>query len=164
MNEAYFEIMIKRQSKPYMKMLTLVSLILGVCFFLLGIFGILPAFIPGFLCLVVWYFLRLYETVEFEYLYVDKELQIDRILGKTKRKRMETLDLSVLEILAPEKSHELDRYRNGKMEKKDYTSGSSKVGNSYYTLVIQGKMILLEPTPELVKTIQMIAPRKVFTY
>lgn len=163
MNEAYFEIMVKKQSMPYMKFLTLISQVLGCCFLLLGVFGVLLAFLPGILCFIAWYFLRLYKTVEFEYLYVDKELQIDRILGKTKRKRMETLELSQLEIMAPKNSHELDRYRNSKIEKKDYTS-CGKDEKTYYALVIQGKMIYLEPTMELVKAIQMIAPRKVFTY
>lgn len=164
MNEAYFEIMIKKQCKPQMKIFTLAARILGCCFLFLGLLGILLAFLPGIFCLILSYFLNLYQTVEFEYLYVDKELQIDRILGRTKRKRLETLDLLQLEILAPGNSHELDRYHSRKMEMRDYTSGSSKDGKGYYTLVINGRMIHLEPTQDLVKTIQMISPRKVFTY
>lgn len=164
MNEAYFEIMIKKESAPYLRILTLTTLILGGGFVFLGILGIVLAFVPGILCLVAWYLLQLYKNVEYEYLYVDKELQIDRILAKSKRKRMETLDLSRLEVMAPKNSHELDRYRNSSMGKKDYTSGRSDREKSFYGLVIEGTMIYLEPTAELVKSIQMIAPRKVFTY
>ncbi|MBR5579240.1 MAG: hypothetical protein IKW28_09640 [Lachnospiraceae bacterium] len=164
MNEAYFEIMVKKQSSPFRKILTPVSLILAVFFTVLGIMGIFPALFLGLACIVAWYFLNLYRTIEYEYLYVDKELQIDRILGKTKRKRMEILDISQLEILAPEKSHQWDSYRAKKLTKKDYTSGSQEYSKNVYVLVISGNVIYFEPTLELVKAIQMIAPRKVFTY
>ena len=164
MNEVYFEIMVKKQIPPFRKILTLVSLILAVFFIVLGIMGIFAALFLGLVCAAAWYFLNLYQTVEYEYLYVDKELQIDRILGKTKRKRMETLDMSRLEVLAPEKSHQWDSYRVKKLTKKDYSSGNPENSKNVYVLVISGNVVYFEPTLELVKTIQMIAPRKVFTY
>ena len=110
------------------------------------------------------YVISLYSSVEYEYLYIDKELQIDRILAKNSRKRMETLDLKELEVLAPIRSHELDRYRNQSMKKMDYSSGDDSQNIQKYMLVISGKQIIFEPTLEMVKTIQMFAPRKVFTY
>lgn len=164
MNEAYFEIMIKKQVSPAMKILALVSAILTCFFLFLGIMGVFPSLILGAGCALGWHFLNLYKTVEYEYLYVEKELQIDRILGKTKRKRMETLDVSQLEVLAPLNSHQLDAYGKGKTQKKDYTSGEGPQNKKVYVMVIGGKSIYFEPTPELVKAIHMIAPRKVFNY
>ena len=35
---------------------------------------------------------------------------------------------------------------------------------SNYMLVVNEKQIIFEPTEEMVKTIKMFAPRKVFTY
>ena len=164
MSEAYFEIMIKKQVSPFMKIIALVSAILTCFFLFLGVMGVIVAFLPGIICIVAWYFLNIYKTVEYEYLYVDKELQIDRILGKTKRKRMETLDVSQLEVLAPMNSHQWDSYRKGNVQKKDYTSGKEENQKEIYVMVIGGNAIHFEPTPELVKAIHMIAPRKVFTY
>ena len=139
------------------------ALLAGVCVvaMVMGfIWGILLAAAFGVAC----YILTIYSVVEYEYLYVDKELQIDRILGKSSRKRMETLDLKQLEILAPLRSHELDGYRNRNGKKVDYSSGDDAGVNPKYMLVIGDKQVIFEPTPEMVKTIHMFAPRKVFTY
>ena len=110
------------------------------------------------------YLLKVFNYVEYEYLYIDKELQIDRILAQNSRKRMETLDLNELEVLAPIRSHELDRYRNRNVKTKDYSSGTEENNASKYMLVVNDKQIIFEPTEEMVKTIKMFAPRKVFTY
>ena len=47
---------------------------------------------------------------------------------------------------------------------KDYSSGEDEKNASKYMLVIKNKYIIFEPTEEMVKTIKMFAPRKVFTY
>ena len=164
MNEAYFEIMIKKQVSPLVRVLAPVMAVLACFFFVLGILGIFLALLASAACAMAFYFLNLFKTVEYEYLYVDKELQIDRILGKTKRKRMETLDVTGLEVLAPVRSHQWDAFRNGRITKKDYTSGTKENEQKVYVMVIGGNAIHFEPTPELVKAIYMIAPRKVFTY
>ena len=77
---------------------------------------------------------------------------------------METLDLNELEVLAPSRSHELDRYRNSNVKKTDYSSGEESHDMQKYMLVVNDKQIIFEPSEEMVKTIHMFAPRKVFTY
>ena len=114
------------------------------------------------ICGIAAYILSLFSYVEYEYLYVDKELQIDRILARSKRKRMETLDLNEFEILAPVKSHALDSYRNRNYKKADYSSGDET--KEKYMLIVKDKQIIFEPTEELVKTVRMFAPRSVYTY
>lgn len=164
MNETYYEIMVAKKKSPLLKVAQIVTAIMAV-FFALTMFtgliwGIVAAAVLGVAC----YFITLHNAVEFEYLYVDKELQIDRILARSNRKRMETLDLNELEILAPVRSHELDRYRNQNYKKADYSSGEEVNEQKKYMLIVNDKQIIFEPTEELVKTIHMFAPRKVFTY
>ena len=77
---------------------------------------------------------------------------------------METLDLNQLEVLAPIRSHELDSYRKRGGSTLDYSSGEEDRDAQKYMLVIGDKKVIFEPTPELVQTIRMFAPRKVFTY
>ena len=95
MNETYYEVMVTRKGNPMIKVAQIVlALLAGVCVIamVMGfIWGILLAAVFGVAC----YILTIYSVVEYEYLYVDKELQIDRILGKSSRKRMETLDLKL---------------------------------------------------------------------
>ena len=164
MNEVYYEILVARKKDAKLQMGQIVTALLaGVCAVsvLFGfIYGIILAPIFGLMC----YFLTLRNKVEYEYLYVDKELQIDRITNQSKRKKMETLDLNQLEILAPIRSHELDSYRKRGGSTLDYSSGEEDRDAQKYMLVIGDKKVIFEPTPELVQTIRMFAPRKVFTY
>lgn len=164
MNEAYYEIMVSRKSTPLLKIGRIVTAILAVFGLLAMLAGMITGIIMAVVCGVASYFLNLFSSVEYEYLYVDKELQIDRILAKNNRKRMETLDLNELEVLAPIRSHELDRYRNRNTKEKDYSSGEESRNDQKYMLVIKDKQIIFEPSEEMVKTIKIFAPRKVFTY
>ena len=43
------------------------------------------------------YFTSLNASVEFEYLYVDKEISVDKILNKTKRKKVEKFETESME-------------------------------------------------------------------
>ncbi len=164
MNEAYYEIMVTKKKSPILKVAQIVTALLAGFFaltmFIGMIWGIVLAVVFGVAC----YFITLYSTVEFEYLYIDKELQIDRILARSKRKRMETLDLNELVILAPVRSHELDSYRNNNYKKADYSSGEEANEQKKYMMIVNDKQIIFEPTEEMVKTIHMFAPRKVFKY
>ena len=164
MNEVYYEILVARKKDPKLQMGQIVTVLLaGACAVavLFGfIYGILLAPIFGLMC----YFLTIRNRVEYEYLYVDRELQIDRITNQSKRRKMETLDLKQFEILAPIRSHELDSYRKRAGAVLDYSSGEEANNPQKYMLVIGDKKVIFEPTPELVQTIRMFAPRKVFTY
>ena len=164
MNEVYYEILVARKKDPKLQVGQIITVLLaGICAVavLFGfIYGVLLAPIFGLMC----YFLTLRNKVEYEYLYVDKELQIDRITNQSKRKKMETLDLNQLEVLAPIRSHELDSYRKRAGATLDYSSGEEANDPQKYMLVIGDKKVIFEPTPELVQTIRMFAPRKVFTY
>lgn len=164
MNETYYEIMVKKKTPASLKIAQLVTGILAVFFALISLLGIFWGMLLAIVCGVACYFLSIHNKVEFEYLYVDKELQIDRILARSKRKTMETLDLKQFEILAPLHSHELNSYRNGKFKKVDYSSGDGVNDKAKYALVINDKMVIFEPTEEMVKTIKMFAPRNVFLY
>lgn len=164
MNEAYYEIMVTKKKSAGLKIAQLVAIILTVFFLLIMFLGVGIGIVLAVVCGVAAYVLSFFSNVEYEYLYVDKELQIDRILAKSNRKRMETIDLNELEILAPVRSHELDSYRNRNYKKADYSSGDEANEQKKYMLIVKNKQIIFEPTEELVKAVRMFAPRKVFTY
>lgn len=164
MNETYYEIMVAKKPSAGMKVARIVCFLFTVAGVLVTFIGALWAVFPTVAFGVATYFLKNFNSIEYEYLYVDKELQIDRIMAKNSRKRMETLDLKELEILAPIRSHELDAYRNRNVKTKDYSSGTEDNNSSKYVLVMRDKQIIFEPTEEMIKTIKFYAPRKVFTY
>ena len=142
MNEVYYEVMVAKKKVPFMKTAQIMFAVMAGFFvfaMMIGMWwGLILAVAFGFAS----HFLKMFGDIEFEYLYIDKELQIDRILARSNRKRMETLDLNQLEILAPVHSHELDSYRNRNYKKADYSSGEEANEQKKYMLIVNDKQII----------------------
>ena len=67
------------------------------------------------------YFVLPLLDLEYEYVFVNGELDIDRIASKAKRKRMKSFDLAKMEIMAPVNSHRMDyQNHNTNMKVLDY--------------------------------------------
>lgn len=162
MNETYVEWLVKRKTPAYMMLLRILSIMLAVCFVLLGFFSIL-AMIIGVILAVAAYFVYLNSDLEYEYLYVDKELTVDKVMAKTRRKRVAVYDIGKIEILAPVKSWHLDNYKNRTDKTVDYSSGEEKQPDTRYVFFYDGRQrVIFEPNEEMIKAITMVAPRKVF--
>lgn len=100
-------------------------------------------------------------NVEYEYVFVNGDLDIDKIMNKSRRKRMFSVDADQMELLAPVGAVELMQYK--KVKTYDYTSGT---GNAQvYGLIISDKgevkQILFEPNETIVEGFFIKAPRKV---
>lgn len=104
------------------------------------------------------------SPVEYEYLYVNGQLDIDIIMNRTRRKKKASYEMSDLEIIAPVKSHELDSYRNNKDIKRfDYSSGEENA-NIYAMVLCKNNIrefVIFEPNEVILNDIKRIAPRKV---
>ena len=103
-------------------------------------------------------------NVEWEYVFVDGQLDFDQILGGEARRRKMRVDFEKLELLAPSKSHRLDQYKNVQMRAYDF---SSLTGADNYTMIChEGNnliKILFEPDEEMLKLMKNKSYRKVFT-
>jgi len=159
-SETYVECLVARKSTFTMRFLKTLLIMLTVCFVLIGM-----VFVPGFLVAIATgvgaYFAYMNADLEYEYLYLDKEISIDKVMAKSRRKRIVTYDVQRMEILAPVKSYHLDAFRNREMKSVDYSSRMDE--NKKYMMVYEGNLkVFWEPSPEMVKAIQTIAPRKVF--
>lgn len=164
MNESYKELMVKKESGFKEKLLRVVCLVPTI---LLGCLTLLTGNIILFIVVVALgilsYFVFQWTDIEYEYLYLDKEINIDKIMAKTRRKRVATISVEKMEILAPEKSHQLDSYRNRNIKAVDYSAGKDLPGQKLYALYSDGNQkYLLNLDDDFAKTIKGIAPRKVF--
>lgn len=165
MNDSYREILVKREMSTGNRILKAVLIVLvAIC--LAGGIIVTPLLLPVgvILGVVFWIFVIPKLDVEYEYLYVNGELDIDAIYSRQKRKRMASYDMQELELLAPTKSHALDSYVNGQGVKiKDFTSGKPEAKS--YTLVLnreKGREIIqVELDDVVVNDIRRISPRKV---
>lgn len=166
MSDSYKEILVKKKMSAGNKLLKGVMITLTVLLVVVG-FVIWPLLIAGVVLGVVSFFVVPKLDVEYEYLYVNGELDIDAIYSKQKRKKIGSYDMVNLEVLAPEKSHELDSFRNKPgMKMKDFTSGDPQV-KSYILVMNQEKgqeMIKVELDESILTDIRRIAPRKVYMY
>ena len=112
---------------------------------------------------VLAYFVNLNSDVEYEYLYLDKELTVDKVLAKTKRKRVAVYQLSRIEALAPIKSYHLDDFKNRDVKVRDFSVGYEDKPDLRYAMYYEGgEKVILSPSPELIKVMKNVAPRKVF--
>lgn len=125
-------------------------------------FGML-SILAAVACGVGAYFVGIRSQVEYEYSYMDKELDVDAIYSKQKRKHLVTFDLGKMEVLAPINSYHLDEYKNRTYQVCDYSSGMSGEQDKRYVMYYSGeKKVIFEPTAEMVEAIMYVAPRKVF--
>lgn len=164
MSEAYKELLIKQVGNKRDKFLGIL-LVAAACIstvsgLLVHFLFLLAAILFGILSYVL-YFRK--KKVEYEYVYVDKELRIDRIYNETRRKRATVLDLSKMEILAKENSHHLDSYRNRQVKETDYSTGMEDTEElSTYVLYYAGTdKYYLSLTEDFMKTIRQTMPHKV---
>jgi hypothetical protein len=109
------------------------------------------------------YFVNLYTDLEYEYLYLDKELVIDKVMAKSKRKRIGTFSLDRMEILAPIKSYHLDNFKNRDAKQSDYSIGEELQPDLRYVMYYEGgRKIILSPSAEMIKVMRNTSPRKIY--
>lgn len=160
MSDYYTEQLVKKRpdSKDLAMKVGLVCLfvlsVLIVFVFPIGL--ILPILVIVF---DVFMFRRL--NVEYEYLYVNGDLDIDKIMNRSKRKKMFVMNVSDLEMLAPVDAPELRQYHNTKTA--NYCSGDNNARQYAMIVADHGelKKIIFEPNDTIVEGFYILAPRKV---
>ncbi|MDO4267755.1 MAG: DUF6106 family protein [Eubacteriales bacterium] len=161
MNETYAEYLIKRKTPAYAWIIIgLLGLITAFFIFMAltgGIISMILMFVSGFLTYMAY---RNFH-VEFEYLYVDRQLNVDRILGKAKRKKAYECTMDEIQLIAPSGAHVLDDYRGGKV----LNCASREPGAKTYTAVVQKSgetvKLIFEPNDKMLQCFRQTAPRKV---
>lgn len=160
MNDFYTEQLVKKQTdmkdiliKAILVSATIVSFVI-ILMYPIGL--ILPIIM---IVIDVFMFRRL--NVEYEYLFLNGDLDIDKIMNKSKRKKMFNANVSDMELLAPVDAAELNQYRNARTLDFSSRTGQAKV----YALVLSGqgetRKVIFEPNETIVEGFYMLAPRKV---
>ncbi len=165
MNESYKELLVKKDKGAKEIITRFVSVVPTVFLGLLTLLtGNMIFFIIVIALGVLDYFVFQWTDIEYEYLYLDKEISVDKIMAKTRRKKVMTISVEKVEIMAPEKSYQLDSYRNRQTKVTDLSAGHDLPDQKLYWVFYEGnRKILMNLTEDFAKTIKGIAPRKVFT-
>ena len=134
MEENYVEWLVKRRDPVYaipLKALMIAVCVISVFLALQTMFGIIimaAAFIGT-------YFVFINLSIEFEYLYADGGLRIDRIMGKARRKKVFDCEKEDVQFVAPSDSYMLKDYENANTKLADYSSG--RKDGKVYAMIYQ---------------------------
>ncbi len=160
--DAYVEHLVKRKTPPYA---LAVKILLGVLF-AAAVFMALTTYIGIVVLLAVCaasYFIMLNLNVEFEYLYIDGQLSIDKILNRNKRKKVMECDKDSLLMMAPLDSYVLKDYEGTGVKVIDCSSGRNDVKK--YAFIYQAgqqrNKVIIEPNEKLLQCIRSTTPRKI---
>ena len=133
----------------------------------LGVFGLfITLTVPfigiliGAICGIAIYFIWPTTKVEYEYLFFDGELSVDKVFNKAKRKRIATYDFKTAEVLAPGNDNEIRRAMNGRVVN-DYSSGYNPDEKKMGAVVKGNKgteVILLEENTDIIEAVRAIKP------
>ncbi len=163
MNDVYVECLVKAKSSFALKVLEGILVVVTIGAGFLAMLRFVEFVIIAIVAAIAAYFVYLSSDVEYEYLYLDKEISIDKVMAKSKRKRIGTYTVDRMEILAPINSYHLDEYKNRNVAQKDYSAGPGEKADGRYVLYYEGgEKLILSPSTELVNALRNVAPRKVF--
>lgn len=168
MSDLYIELLVKKKKTSTDTLLKVLMIAATVILVLVGLMFVKPIILIAAVGMgILDYFKMPALDLEYEYLYVNGELDIDKIMSKQKRKRVGTYDMKNVELVAPKKSHELDSVRNMKdIKVHDYSSMDENAKT--FGMLVKGdknkELVYFDPSPEILKDMQRIAPRSVKLY
>lgn len=160
MGDIYTEQLIKRKKTNKTMIGKIALILLTIAFFVLGM--MIPFVELVFLVMIgVDIYLFRSMDIEYEYLYINGNLDVDKIMSKSRRKKVFEMNVSELELLAPSGYPELRPFQG--LKSMDFTSGEE--GRSVYEMIVlkngEKKKIMFEPNDTIVDGMRMYAPRKV---
>ncbi len=160
MSDFYTEQLVKKKTTGASIILKILMIVLTVASFYIMLFIPFGIILPVGL-IVADFFVFRGQKLEYEYLYVNGDLDIDKIIGQAKRKRVFSASISELEMLAPENSEEINRIQVNKT----LNFSSFVAEHKKYALVVlqngQKVKVIFEPNNTILEGYKMLAPRKV---
>lgn len=164
MNDALYELIVARRPKSYDLPVRILVILLIVAVAVLGMpfLGALALLIAVLLAVLAYYFVFPRLNVEYEYILLNHDLQIDVIYNRAKRKHLKTFDIQAAEIIAPKGSPRLNSYKADKVY--DYSSGnpSAKVYAIMMSMDQKNVCIYIEPDAKMTDNMQQWMGMKMY--
>ena len=164
MNDTYVEVLVEKKKNPMLSAGRILLYGLATACFFIAMVASFAFIIPTVIFAVIGYFVIPMFDLEYEYLYLDREISIDKIMSKEKRKHVYTVDLNKMDVMAPVNSHELDRHKDRGVKTYDFTSHmeDARVYSIVYETGTEGTVLVnIEPNEEMLRAIRNVFPRKV---
>lgn len=162
MNDSYMEYMVKKKFTMKDRLCRILISVLTVFLFLLSL--MIPALLIGaaILAAIAYFFVFPNTDLEYEYLYCDKQITVDKIMAKKNRKQVAVYETDKIEILAPANSYRLKAYENRTLKEVPLWSLEQDEHVPYVMIYEGNQKVILDLPAEFVKMVQSVAPRRVF--
>ena len=164
MNDALYEQLVPRKQKTSGILISILIIVLAVAVAVLGmpLVGFLSFLIAVLILMIAFYFIFPKLNVEYEYMILNHDLQIDAIYNKSKRKHMLSFDIQSAEIIAPKKSPRLNAFHPDKTY--DFTSGNENA--DVYAVMIsldqKNSCVYIEPDRKMIEHMRQWMWSKMF--
>ena len=164
MNDLYVECLVQRKASAIIHLAKMVCFMVGIACIVLNLMtGNLLLLLAAIVFIVGVYLCMLEADVEYEYLYIDREITIDKVIAKSKRKTKANFQIEKMEVLAPVNSWHLDAMKNRSFKELDYSDGEKAQTDNKYVMIYEGTTkVILSPDKAFLDAIKNVAPRKVF--
>ena len=165
MGDLYSELLVKKDKTAKDSLLKYGLIVLTVLAVFAGLIITPLALIIAVALGIACYFVIPKTDVEYEYLFINGDFDIDMIMSKTKRKKVKSFKLSEADLVAPLNSHRMDYYNgNQNMKVLDYSSGNPQHKRFGVITRLDNATckIILEPDEALAQAMKKTAPSKVF--
>ena len=170
----FIEYTVKKKTTNKQKLVRVLNWALMVYMAIMSIIWLPPDFVMFglFVVLIYWliyhFFIYPMTDLEFDYIYCAKEITIDKVMARKKRKQFAVYDLEKMSILAPLGSERLKRYDLEGVKVVDLSSGTdieadNEMGEKRYVMFYDTKTkVILDLSPEFVKIVQNNTLGKVY--
>ena len=165
MGDLYSELLVKKDKTAKDSLLKYGLIVLTVLAVFAGLIITPLALIIAVALGIACYFVIPKTDVEYEYLFINGDFDIDMIMSKTTRKKVKSFKLSESDLAAPLDSHRMDYYNgNQNMKVLDFSSGNPEHKRFGVITRLDGNLckIILEPDEALAQAMKNSAPSKVF--
>lgn len=110
------------------------------------------------------YFLFTMLSIEYEYVYTNGELDIDKIINKSRRKRVFSVDVRAIEVMAHISDKEYEREFANLKKTMDFSSGT--VGKNTYVAKVEYKnemvKMIFEPNKKIQEAMMPVLTQRKF--
>lgn len=165
MSDLYSELLVKKEQTAKDVAVRYGLIAVTALFVAAGLFVSVLLLIPAIALGIVSYFIIPKTDLEYEYLFVNGDMDIDMVMAKSKRKKAISFKITEADLVAPLSSHRMDYYNgNQKMKVMDYSSGNPE-HKRFAVITRHGNescKIIIEPDDQMALAIKNSAPSKVF--
>lgn len=162
MKDSYMEYMVRKKITVKDHLIRILMIVLTVFFFLLSIVIQPFLIIAGILAAITYFVVFPNTDLEYEYLYCDKQITVDKIMAQRNRKQIAVYDTDKIELLAPANSFRLKAFEHRTLREVPLWSLEEDEHVPYVMIYEGNQKVILDLPAEFVKLVQNAAPRKVY--